>query len=61
MNDYLTPETLAIAAEHARLAGQPVNQWLTEAINRHATAQTPRVEIPYDDCGFYSPPPRLAA
>lgn len=48
-------EALAIAAEHAELAGQPVAQWITEAINAHASRQTPRVDDEFDDCGFYSP------
>lgn len=58
MNEPITTissEALAIAAEHAELAGKPLAQWLAEAINEHAARQLPRVEIPVDDCGFYSP------
>lgn len=52
----ISAEAAGIAEDHAALAGKSLAQWLTEAINAHAAAQTPRVEIPVDDCGFYSPP-----
>jgi hypothetical protein len=53
-------EALAIAREGARADGSSVHDWLIRAINVQAAAQEPTVEIPFDDCGFYSPHSRVA-
>lgn len=51
----LTDEALPIARAAATEQGMDLAAWLCRAINEQAQRDQPVVEVPYDDCGFYSP------
>lgn len=48
-------EARVIAESKAAEAGLPLADWLTAAVSQHAARQNPVEDMPFDDCGFYSP------
>jgi hypothetical protein len=48
----LDPDAYRVASREARAAGQDVRDWLATLIFGSSTG-----DIPFDDCGFYSPLP----